>query len=53
MHSVLEIFHDPIALVRVFSKDEVVEFKPSIGMDFRVEGDELIIVGNMWDGRFK
>ena len=32
------------------SKDEVVEFQPSIGMDFWVEGNELIVVWNMRDG---
>ena len=26
LHSVLEIFHDPITLVRVVGKDEIVEF---------------------------
>lgn len=53
VHSVLEIFHDPITLVRVVGKDEVVELQPSISMDFWVEGNELIVVWNTWDGFFK
>jgi hypothetical protein len=47
LHSVFEICHRPVALVRVDCKDFIVELKPFFAMYFGIKGNKFVWVGDM------